>query len=704
MEEYKIEENPIEAIKRMFYTNMVFEKHERDYGCKGADIILKNAQVVFQTIRDELLVSNQTNMLLVGRVQSGKTSNLEMITAIAFDNGYNSVIIYGGYDSVLLEQTTQRFVKAFDVSEGSKTYVFSTSDTNELLNIDNDIINTIIDEDKGKIIFVSMKRVGALSKINNVLTTVKSSELSTFIIDDEGDQASLNTEFRKLKASPTYNQIVQMKDMLSDPLYLSVTATPQALIFSPQLSRLRPHTARLIQPGSGYTGADSFHIKEGNIIRVNDGTDEIKNGKLPESLIEAIKYYLIASAIMFIRSINSSDMIVHCAKEQSIHVSLYTNIDNYFKNFKSNINNNNKDLLTRKNEYMSMFEDKSYFASDITSKLIFEDVWNNICKIVPKVYIVMQNSMGKETMSNLPLRKYKIFIGGDLLQRGITFKKLVTTYFTREPKTIGNMDTTLQRARWFGYRLEYLDLCKIFCTKSIAHKYSRLTEIDNDLWDQFESIQNREMSIDEIIVDENDTNLRPSRSNVTDIKTFSFKRKWFNQSMGVYNDIDISHNNKLFEDMISKLAFCKTSEGRTDTQTSAYFSEVDKSDFFNYVHKSKVIFSNHPFNKQILEKAFEEDKIILEIFWDPQKKDEGNRLRSFDDSMKISALQQGADTTDLIKRRYLGDSHVIVDPNAIIVQVFRIIPMIDGKNVLEKLQYMFSIHFPSSRKAYQWNK
>src|SRR5690606_26303965 len=117
----------------------------------------------------------------------------------------------------------------------------------------------------------------------------------------------------------------------------------------------------------------------------------------------------------------------------------------------------------------------------------------------------MQNSSGKMTMTNLNLRKHKVFVGGDLLQRGITFKSLVTTYFTRWPKTAGNMDTTLQRARWFGYRNDYLDLCKIFCTKDIAFKYSKLAEIDNDLWDQFESIENNQLLIEDIIIDENDT-------------------------------------------------------------------------------------------------------------------------------------------------------------------------------------------------------
>ena len=503
MEEYILSQSETIEVKYGEYTKLTSMKHETDYGKEGAQRIYKNTISIFKSII-ELRDKTLSNMLLVGRVQSGKTSNLEMLTAIAFDNGYNSVIIYGGYDTVLLNQTKQRFERAFNVSEDSNVHVFSTSDSNELLNVDQDIVDTIINIDDGKIIFVSMKRSLALSKINSVINSIDTRGLKAFIIDDEGDQASLNTEFKKMSSSPTYSQIVQMKDALHDPLYLSVTATPQALIFSPEMSRLRPDDSRLIHPGNGYTGADSFHIKEGNIFRVSDDTEYIKKGRIPQFLINSINYHIIASAIMKNREFNSSDMIIHCAKEKEVHTTLYTNISNYFENFKANIKSKSNDLEKRKKQLESIYDDANYFSRQITSKYKFDELWESICFIVEKTYIVLQNSAGKITMSNLNLRKYKIFIGGDLLQRGITFKKLITTYFTRWPKSTGNMDTTLQRARWFGYRNDYLDLCKIFCTKEIAFKYSKLTEIDNDLWDQFESIENNQLTLEDIIIDEND--------------------------------------------------------------------------------------------------------------------------------------------------------------------------------------------------------
>lgn len=703
MEEYTINSDELYSLKLGEFSDLAFRKHSSEYGESGAKRIRENAKSIFESVI-ELRSKSLSNMLLVGRVQSGKTSNLEMLTAIAFDNGYNSVVIYGGYDTVLLNQTKKRFEKAFNVSDESKVYVFSTSESDELLNVDQDIIDTIVNVKNGKIIFVSMKRVKALSKLNSVLQSIDTALIKSFVIDDEGDQASLNTEFKKMSTSPTYNQIVQMKDLLNNPLYLSVTATPQALVFSPEMSLLRPDGSRLIHPGNGYTGADSFHFQEGNIIRIEDESKEIKKGLMPKSLFNAINYFLIASSIMGKRNIPFSDMIIHCAKEKEIHTSIFTNIDMYLSNFKQNIKSNPIDLEKRKDLFRSMFRNPNFFPPKITNNYDFDELWVDICKIVEKTYIVLQNSIGSLTMTNLDLRQHKIFIGGDLLQRGITFKHLVTTYFTRWPKTTGNMDTTLQRARWFGYRNPYLDLCKIFCTNDIASKYSRLAEVDNDLWDQFESIEKNELSIEDIIIDEKDTNLRPARANVVDIKTFSFRKKWLNQRIGTYNIEDIKLNDKQLQDIMNNHSFKSSNVGRLDNNPSVWYTELKKDDLLHFIDKTKVIFQNPPFGKQALKNAIGDEKIILELFWNPNEKDNyRTRIRSFYEGMKVSALQQGADTTDETKRKYLGDSHVIVDNEAITIQVFRIRPLINEIEDVTREQFMFSIHFPKPRKAYQWN-
>ena len=128
------------------YYEKIHEKHVSSYGEFGAANIRDN---ITSTFREALIQLNtpskSNNMLLVGKVQSGKTSNLELFTALAFDNGFNLVIIYGGYDSTLLSQTTNRFKKTFDIPNDTDysddtPVVFSSDDSAQLLTVDDEII------------------------------------------------------------------------------------------------------------------------------------------------------------------------------------------------------------------------------------------------------------------------------------------------------------------------------------------------------------------------------------------------------------------------------------------------------------------------------------------------------------------------------------------------------------------------------------
>ena len=97
-----------------YYSGVVHKKHVESYGEAGAKNIHQNIVETYQQIQKKLESTNNKNVLLVGKVQSGKTSNLELLTALAFDNGYNVLVIYGGYDTSLLKQTTDRFRETFD--------------------------------------------------------------------------------------------------------------------------------------------------------------------------------------------------------------------------------------------------------------------------------------------------------------------------------------------------------------------------------------------------------------------------------------------------------------------------------------------------------------------------------------------------------------------------------------------------------------
>ena len=255
MESYEFERNQVASLNLGNFYRLIHGKHKALYGDNGANNIRDNIEETFKSCLIQCQNNpNNPNVLLVGKVQSGKTSNLELFTALAFDNGFDLVVIYGGYDNSLLKQTTDRFKKTFDIPNeidysNSEPVIFSSDDSTTLLNVTDENITDFL-EAKKPIFLVSMKRPAAMRKINKLLKDIDRTKIKSFIIDDEGDQASLNTEKNKKEsASATYAEICTMKELLSNPLYLSVTATPQANIFLDEISRLRPASVRLIEPG-----------------------------------------------------------------------------------------------------------------------------------------------------------------------------------------------------------------------------------------------------------------------------------------------------------------------------------------------------------------------------------------------------------------------------------------------------------------------
>lgn len=694
MEQYTITLLP-KPIKYSHFKDLVYKKHVEAYGKESADNILKTASSILKgALKQEGDTAKSNNILLVGKVQSGKTSNLEMLSALSFDNGFNILVIYGGYDGELLSQSTKRFTETFDINGDDETSpLLISTDSTGLDPFDDDYFENAI-EDNRPLIIASMKRQVALGKVNNCFEKIIKTKYKAFIIDDEGDQASLNTEKNKLEdSSATYREICRMKEIMKDPIYYSVTATPQANIFQPDISKLMPDSIYLIPPANSYTGAETFHLDESRVNIISDkDNEELDNAKMTVSLNNAIDYYLIASAIMIKRGIKKSDMIVHAYRTINEHSMVYDIIFTYITDIKDSINNNDPDLHY-KFERMQKIYNKHFFDESVLNKSPWNyELIDNIKKVVRKSIVIQQNSKNKYDENQISGFNHKIYIGGDLLQRGITFKKLVTTYFTRWAQK-GNMDTSLQRARWFGYRNEYIDLCKIFTTDEIRMEFAKLTTIENDLWEQFANVQSGELAISHVVVDATDTSLNPARKNVTEFEKASFARKWNNQSTGLFDEQKNIENNLLFDELIGNHKLTRTSVGRNDSEPSAYCCEITAIEFLSFVNKSYFIFDQHPFNKNDLYKLINTNVCIELMTSQPGLKD--FRTRTFS-SEKISALQQGADTTDLNKQHYKGDSSVINNTNIICVQVFKIIPIINDILRTDMKQYMYSIHFPKS--------
>ena len=713
MEQYKIEySSPLPFTEGRFF-ELIHKKHIDAYTLKGANNIVQNVRSTYSRLLRQLTTESNHNSLLVGKVQSGKTSNLELLTALAFDNGYNLLIIYGGYDTELLRQCTERFGATFDSASGddiveSDTPIVFTTNTvtkgsNPIACLTADFAVDLLEEGR-PIIITCLKNSRVLSKVNRLLRTlVNVPNIKPFIIDDEGDQASLNTAKKKEKGTPTYNAIKAMKGILGNPLYLSVTATPQANIFQDDISALIPASVHLIQPGVGYNGASIYHLSENEIIQ--SIAEEQSSTTISDPLRKAIYYFIVASAIKQLMAEKKkeklSDMIIHVDRKVSEHGALYSCVNDELKNIKAAFENKDDDvdgytfyLNKLKNSYTLYTSDviQSQFPFDNT---LLEEL--AIC--IKKTGVILQNGLGKETKETERTKWHKIYIGGDLLQRGLTFPNLIVSYFTRFAKSGGNMDTTLQRARWFGYRSKYLDLCKIFTTDEISKEFTVLAEVEDDLWEQFEDVEKGLLEIKDIIIQAENTKQKPTAKNKAKFKKISFRNRWVKQKFIVTNDTERSTNNEYIQNLITSVTnWTKTTNGSNIGVETAQYTIFTAKQLNGLIQSIETAFDREPFNKATIKELVGTSDIPVILMWTDD--DNKTRYRSiYQDAAKdrIKALHQGANTTDIEKLTYLGDQKVVVDPNKINIQIHYISPGLSKHDRLGKDQYMFAIYMPKDK-------
>lgn len=712
MEQYQIDHTRMNPIIEGKFFARIHQKHVEAYKQKGANNIVKNVRSTYRKLMLQLSVSSNPNSLLVGKVQSGKTSNLELLTALAFDNGYNLLIIYGGYDKELLRQCTERFSLTFDAAsedellDSDMPVVFTTNDvtnqSNTLASLTEDFARDLLDDARPMII-TSLKRPDALSKVNRLVATLMAAipTLKPFIIDDEGDQASLNTAKNKTEdATPTYKNICYMKRVLKNPLYLSVTATPQANIFQEDISKLIPDTIHLIQPGDGYDGASVYHLSENDIIQTVAEDDSL----YPESLRQAIHYFLIASTIKAMASEKKkekkSDMIIHSDRTVRAHGSIYSSVDGEIRLIRSAFDNRDHDpdelnyhLYYLKQAYQKFLSDEQQLQHPFDETFIV-----NLCNVAHRTGVILQNGKGKTTKESEKTKLHKIFIGGDLLQRGLTFPNLLVSYFTRFAKNGGNMDTTLQRARWFGYRSKYLDLCKIFTTDEIAKEFTALADIEDDLWEQFEDVENGVLAIKDIIIKAEDTKQKPTAKNKAKYKKIKFKNRWIKQKFIVVDDIQIMTNNANIRRLVSSISdWQTTTQGSTVGQTTGKYAIFSAVQMTELIRSIETAFDREPFNRTALLELVGSSEVPVILMGSGL--DEIRYRSIFVDAFndRIKALHQGANTTNIERLTYLGDNKVIVDPDKINIQIHYISPGVTKVNRLGKDQFMFAIYLPKDK-------
>jgi len=522
----------------------------------------------------------ETTHLVVGYVQSGKTLSFTGLAALALDNGYRVIVFLAGTKNNLLKQTSKRLRKDLIESvDGNNNYFKIHS--NPTVDVMEELIGHIESSDKPIILIPILKHYDHINKLTEIFKSsdyhdVMANE-TVLIVDDEADQASLNSFGRKnsqiaideeQEESRTYESILKLRASLPGNTYLQYTATPQANILISMQDLLSPKSHTLLTPGEGYVGGKLFFGKDGPNHDLFHGglIKEIPNNqvfhkkrnplkKMPQSLKDALMLHIMAVAIVVkflkVDDVNYLSMMVHPDNTKYWNKKFKDWIEKELRNWRLALRkpNGQDDKETILERFRLLFPLAIQFYSD-DEKPTFEQIEHYITDVINdrKVWLV---NTDREAQTEIQWENYKmhILVGAEMLNRGFTVEKLATTYMPRYSVGPTNADTIQQRCRFFGYKQDYIKSCRVFLPNwSIANYIDYVTH-EEELRSTLASCDTLAAAERKILLS---PNLRPTKQNVLPVSVVNTKLKGLHGMQAFESKSLIEGNNKLVQSFLQQ--------------------------------------------------------------------------------------------------------------------------------------------------------
>ena len=492
--------------------------------------------------------------LCIGDVQSGKTSTYIGLINKAADINYRVIILLTGTIEKLRRQTQQRIDEGFI---GLDSYAFTlekdsvqvgvgaidpstsgwavTSTTSDFNAATAKKIVGKLSSISSPVIFVLKKNKSVLEKLEhwlrfyNANKATKTIDLPMLLIDDEADNASVNT--KKDDVTAINKGIRKLLALFEQRNYVGFTATPYANVFIDPDSEQEMLQHDLfpsdfiyaLEAPSNYIGARNMFGEDapyGYMLESNDDCEQalpIKHKKdetmlyIPDSLREAIAAFFIANAVRDLRGDTRSHrtMMINISRFIAVQNQITKVVDDYVRDLKREIHNY---YLTGESalQYPSFAFIKQvynkYFSQNGSVPLFSELKHFSWAEIQATLYpsisrIQVRTINGGNAPKNLDYEKYEkapddiglrlIAVGGLSLSRGLTLEGLCTSYYYRNSSMY---DTLMQMGRWFGYRDKYKDMCKVWMPSLSMAWYSYISDATDELRAEVRRMQDEDMT------------------------------------------------------------------------------------------------------------------------------------------------------------------------------------------------------------------
>lgn len=456
--------------------------------------------------------------MVVGHVQSGKTASMTAVIAKAVDAGYNTVIVLAGLTNKLRFQTQMRLfddlVKRHELDWNVRTP-----------NVENVDFRAppqggfLSNTGKAQIAVVK-KNVSPLQQLKIAVKgthPMALRRLRVLVIDDECDQASVNAGRGEMDVTAINGHIRELLAMFPAATYIGYTATPFAnVLIDPyrtdtrdgrELDDLYPRDFITALPASpNYFGTEKLFgrvpedpdnvrpeeegldmirpIPDGDQVKLQPATSKERDSFQPEmaeSLEEAILYFLACCAARRARGDvhRHMTMLIHTSAFVAVHEKVAACVQEWVASIRDSVADPSSEAGHRLARIWE--SERGRVPPEITAAppVPTAEVFRHLGAVLDALEFPIENGASDDRVDygNSTPRTY-IVVGGSILARGLTLEGLIVSYFLR---SANQYDTLLQMGRWFGYRLNYEDLPRIWMPDDLKLKFRDLARVEAEI-------------------------------------------------------------------------------------------------------------------------------------------------------------------------------------------------------------------------------
>jgi len=478
--------------------------------------------------------------MVVGHVQSGKTANYAGLVCKAADAGYRFIVVIAGIHNNLRDQTQERIDEGFigrdtgrrarngkgpkvigvGLHDSSRTPVSLTTTVKDFDKATATTNTSSPESFRYPLVLVIKKNYRTLDNLvqwlreNNPASGAETvSSFPMLLIDDEADNASINTKYGKGEATRINGQIRDLLNLFQRSCYVGYTATPFANVFIDPDDETEGFGEDLfprnfiigLDAPTNYFGARKVFVdgmpedEEPEFLRFIDDNGDIlplKHKKddpldaLPDSLVYALRTFVVARAVRNVRG------------QSDKHATMLVNASR-FTDMQGRLKNLLQDRLDTIREAVQVDGARGTAALRNAEIAILRDIWaeeyGDAGETWPQVQAELHDFLATAKVVQVNSKENGldydeagdrgvtvVAVGGFSLSRGLTLEGLTVSYFLRNSKMY---DTLMQMGRWFGYRIGYEDLCRVWMPREAADWYSHIAVASDELHGELRRMQ-----------------------------------------------------------------------------------------------------------------------------------------------------------------------------------------------------------------------